>query len=662
MVEEQTSPADRTNGHARGETSEDAAPGTSPVEALEVKDAAQIADDVLHAVERGDKRRLSLLLDSGGGELDEHRPSNLHVNTNRESLEFESGRFRRDSVTSVGSVNSIESDVAAAAETGYHSDVSDESNYETPADPFSISSSEGSATSPKKNRTTWARHLSYVNTRNDFALGFDYETTIDNERDDIRKYCLLYGMQIRQAWPLYISGSHIKLHDTLRGEILVKCKLQGKSSKVLLDQDCTSIQRMTSPTFRFTDPLLIEVPTSSAHLELDLKHIFQEKLKWLGSIKYYMKSCARVTIHMKDLLQAEEQRIHEWYHMKGLRGSMFVNMRLLKPYMNTIALMQLGSEKKLKFGNSQKRYRKILSEEGEEVFGLLKVKYRPNRGVQDVPGVTEDIIRGIEGCFRQLNFDWRDKAMDSVRVHDVLVVKCESKGSDLFGQVLAMAIKYMDKDMKTCFQIVHCEHSPDDEEQPGTPRNYKKNGACTSYTSQWCKWSTLKLNMIGKGPTYGSRKGILVSDTDISFEPEFDRKLQYESVLPDAWTSHSLEAIPHNVGSWIVSYPSEVEMSEVDMSSASFDGLDKERVLEEIRARKRRTFAKCELYMQLHSKRTSQFCFITRTLPEQYSYRGMKLEVSKEHAKYVPAYVALAIVVKECECRDGVKLTTTLKV
>ncbi len=40
----------------------------------------------------------------------------------------------------------------------------------------------------------------------------------------------------------------------------------------------------------------------------------------------------------------------------------------------------------------------------------------------------------------------------------------------------------------------------------------------------------------------------------------------------------------------------------------------------------------------------------------------MKLEVSKEHAKYVPAYVALAIVVKECECRDGVKLTTTLKV
>jgi hypothetical protein len=170
--------------------------------------------------------------------------------------------------------------------------------------------------------------------------------------------------------------------DPEPGKYLIIAKLLGSKSKVLLDEDVMYPAKAEEPSAKFTDPLLLEVPSSSTIILLQIKHISSGK-KLLGRDHVQMKTSGYVYIKVKDVLQEDSHRLHDFFAVqKGITATLFCNCKLMSPYMNYVTLLQLGSQnEKHEFGDDSNHFRKIQNEDGEEIFTFARIRYSKKDGI-----------------------------------------------------------------------------------------------------------------------------------------------------------------------------------------------------------------------------------------------------------------------------------------
>ena len=205
---------------------------------------------------------------------------------------------------------------------------------------------------------------------------------------------------------------------------------------------------------KFTDSMLLEVPSSSTILLLQVKNLSKKK-SFFGRSVTKMRTLGYVYIKMKDILQEENQRIHDFFTVqRGVPATLFCNAALMSPYMNYITLLQLGSQnEKHEFGNSSNHFRKIQNEDAEEVFTFGRVKYSKGKGLLKRSGCSDRNISDMKACLEGMNFTWFEQQPQDQSL-DVILIKLNNRKLEI-KELVALIIRYVDEQGKTCFQIVY---------------------------------------------------------------------------------------------------------------------------------------------------------------------------------------------------------------
>ena len=330
----------------------------------------------------------------------------------------------------------------------------------------------------ERREVRWTRHFSKATIDDSHVLkptGVPSET--DPEDAEIENYCKLLQVHVRQSWPLFISGFHLKLKNVEHGKYLILAKLLGSKSKVLLDEDVTKWKDPHGHSVKFSDPLLLEVPSSSTILLLQVKHVSRTKgLLRSGLTK--MKTLGYVYVKVKDILQEDNHRIHDFFSVqKGIPATLFCSVSLMSPYMNYITLLQLGSQnEKHEFGDDTNHFRKIQNEDAEEgqslslslsqflsrtfsllaawadlffslcvfsifaacsVFTFGRMKYSKKEGVLQRSGISERNIRDTKACLESMKFEWYDQN----KVIDVILIKMNNRNKEI-KEMVALIFRY----------------------------------------------------------------------------------------------------------------------------------------------------------------------------------------------------------------------------
>lgn len=488
----------------------------------------------------------------------------------------------------------------------------------------------------------WTRHSTRATI--DDAHPVKPGDTVQEEEEDpeIRRYCKLLQVTIRQSWPLFISGSHLKLKTAEGGKFMVVAKLLGSKGKVLLDEDVTHPQALEGKKVKFSDPLLVEVPSSSTILLLQVKNIITKS--WMAGFKSVnMRTLGCVYIKVKDILQEDNHRIHDFFPVqKGVPATMFCNVTLMSPYMKYITLLQLGSQnEKHDFGNDKNHFRKIQNEEAKEVFTFGRVKYSRKKGLLKRSGVSDSNISDMKACLEEMNFPWLEAHGD--RSMDVIFVKMDNRKLEI-KEIVALIFKYINEEDKVCYQIVRREFSFSEEIIDVLDGKSELDGEKTVMKPKlsWTRFARIRLNSFGKLRNT-LKKCRLESNASFDFINESNLDMGLELKHPDVWKVKDVNAIPHIVGSWML-YEKGVSVEKLTHLD------DRSEKLKKTEERKKIVFARAEVYVHyLESKRSFFGCYRDQQNQDQYVYRGFKLMIQKNFVKHVPSIVALVIALKECE-------------
>ena len=447
----------------------------------------------------------------------------------------------------------------------------------------------------------------------------------DSEEDgEIRKYCQLFKMNMRQSWPLFISGAHLKVKGEPEvGKYLIIAKLLGSKSKVLLDEDVTYPTKAEEHSAKFTDPLLLEVPSSSTIVLLQIKHISSGK-KIMSREHVQMKTSGYVYIKVKDILQEDSHRLHDFFAVqKGIPATLFCNCKLMSPYMNYVTLLQLGSQnEKHEFGDDTNHFRKIQNEDGEEIFTFARLRYSKKEGIIQRSGASERNVVDMKACLESFNFPW---FVDEQPI-DVIIIKLNNKELEV-KEIVSIVFKYVNKDGKICFQVVYrkFKHAEEENKRP--------------LETSWAKFARLELDKPGKLRNT-LKKCRLESTAQFTFINQSDYDIDIEMKNPDVWKTKDVATIPHIVGSWIM-YDTKTKFDNISHLD------DRDEKIRKTALRKNGIVARAEVYIHYLKAKKAICCGASDTA--KYIYRGFKMMVQKKYAAAVPALSALVIALKECE-------------
>ena len=478
---------------------------------------------------------------------------------------------------------------------------------------------------------------------------------------------------------MFISGFHLKLNNVEHGKYLILAKLLGSKSKVLLDEDVTKWKDPHGHSVKFSDPLLLEVPSSSTILLLQVKHVSRTKgLLRSGLTK--MKTLGYVYVKVKDTLQEDNHRIHDFFSVqKGIPATLFCSVSLMSPYMNYITLLQLGSQnEKHEFGDDTNHFRKIQNEDAEEgqslslslslsfslalslslllgltfffslcvflifaacsVFTFGRMKYSKKEGVLQRSGISERNIRDTKACLESMKFEWYDQN----KVIDVILIKMNNRNKEI-KEIVALIFRYEADDGKTWLQTCYRKFDLDNLSAEGKP------------AMEWAKLARIELIRPGKLRNT-LKKCRLESNAEFNFINESDIEMDLEMKTPDVWAKKDPDEVPHIVGSWILSQKASARRDSVNRGmeiDKRFD--DRSEKLKKTLQRKNTTIARAEVYVHyMQARKGILGCYSQGDSVDKYVYRGFKLMIQKSYVSYVPAIIALVITLKEIELRDCV--------
>ena len=595
--------------------------------------APQAEDDALKASQTGDVEELKKLLDAGGGS----KRTELLDSTQDDSFTFLERNIQgldtldRDSFHSVVSV---EQEIATANLDDIEVDSRDSWESNASRDSLQLFN--------ERREVRWTRHFSKATIDDSHVLkpAVDQDLEEDEEDRSILEYCKLLRVHVRQAWPLFISGFHLKMKSSSllkeTGKFQILAKLIGSKSKVLLDEDITLPKERNESSMKFTDPLLIEVPSSSTILQLAIKRVCRKK-NMFRSANLKMENLGYVYIKVKDILQEDNHRIHDFFTVqKGIQAQLFCSVSLMSPYMSYITLLQLGSQnEKLEFGHDSNHYRKIQNEEAEEVFTFGRVKYSRATGVVQRSGCSDRNIKDAIGCIDEIEVDWLDKKKHQHRMVDIILLKMNNREMEV-KELVALIFNYVDDAGKHCSQVVYRQFFDLEAE--------RKEGE--KIKMQWTKFARIRLKQIGKLRNT-LKKCRLESTAAFDFVNESDIDIGIEMKKPDVWNRKDMDSMPHIVGSWVLTE----QGAKLDPILAGHD--DRKTKMKKTEKRKNTVIARAEVYIHyLKGKKSFLGCHGSGEYIDKYIYRGFKLMIQKSYVTKVPAFVALVIALKECELHD----------
>ena len=578
--------------------------------------------EVLKASQTGDVKILKQLLDAGGGDS---------VSTADSGLQGESFTFLERNIQDLDSMDresfhsiaSVEQEIATANLDDIEVDSRD--SWESHGSRDSIEMFN------ERREVKWTRFIQRSISDEADSLRPTGVPQDSKEDEEIMKYCELLKVNVRQSWPLFISGAHLKLKSKSEpGKFMIVAKLLGSKSKVLLDEDVTFPVVPEQNSVKFTDPLLLEVPSSSTILLLQVKHIVN-KNTLISRDNVRMKTAGYVYVKVKEILQEESHRLHDFFAVqKGIPATLFCNCTLMSPYMNYITLLQLGSQnEKHEFGDESNHFRKIQNEDGEEVFTFARMRYSKKDGILKRSGVSERNINDLKACLEAFKFPW----FDVEKVVDIILIKMNNKKKEI-KEIVSIILKYEDENGKICFQIVYRKFDISDMDQEG--------GAGGKPKMSWQKFGRIELQKPGKLRNT-LKKCRLESTTEFQFINESDLGIELEMKNPDHWKTSNFHKIPHIVGSWII-----YENNAQNDAISHLD--DRHEKLRKTSERKNAIIARAEVYIHYIKEKKAFFCGTAESA--KYIYRGFKLMVQKNYVKSVAAISAMVIAIKECELQE----------
>jgi hypothetical protein len=573
--------------------------------------------EALKASQTGDVKVLKQLLDAGGGESGSSGHSGPLENF--EFLEKNIKDLDQLARESFHSIASVEQEIATANLDDIEVDSRD--SWESRASRDSVEMFN------ERREVKWTRFISKSTIDDNDALEPTMPDDDSEEDGEITKVCQLLKVSLRQSWPLFISGAHLKVKgDPEPGKYLIIAKLLGSKSKVLLDEDVTYPAKAEEHSAKFTDPLLLEVPSSSTIILLQIKHISSGK-KLLGRDHVQMKTSGYVYIKVKDVLQEDSHRLHDFFAVqKGITATLFCNCKLMSPYMNYVTLLQLGSQnEKHEFGDDSNHFRKIQNEDGEEIFTFARIRYSKKGGIIQRSGASERNVTDMKACLEEFKFPWLvgDKPID------VIIIKLNNKELEV-KEIVSIVFKYKNEHGKICFQVVYRKFTLAEEE------GKRPLGMC------WAKFARLELDRPGKLKNT-LKKCRLESNAEFTFINQSDYDIDIEMKNPDVWKTRHVDSISHIVGSWIM-YDTKTKFDNITHLD------DRDEKIKKTTLRKNGIVARAEVYIHYIKAKKAMCCGASDTA--KYIYRGFKLMIQKKYVTAVPALSALVIALKECELQD----------
>ncbi|QDZ23652.1 hypothetical protein HOP50_11g61920 [Chloropicon primus] len=596
------------------------------------KDANEDAqeDVALKASQTGDVKVLKQLLDAGGGESLSSSQAAEHdsfsfLDANIQGLET----MDRESFHSIASV---EQEIATANLNDIEVDSRD--SWESSASRDSLQLFN------ERREVRWTRHFSKATIDDSHVLkpAIDPDQEEEEEDEETKKYCQLLNISIRQAWPLFISGFHLKLKSGAtkeKGKFMISAKLIGSKSKVLLDEDITNPQDRQENSIKFVDPVLLEVPSSSTILQLQIKNLSRNKSLLRGK-SVCMRNLGYVYIKVKDILQEENNRIHDFFSVqKGIPATLFCSVSLMSPYMEYTTLLQLGSQnEKHLVGDDGNHYRKVQNEEAEEVFTFGRMKHSKNKGVISRSGLSDRNIKVVLACLEEMKFEWLHPERHSNRVVDIIVVKMNNKVKEI-KEIVALIINFLDDVGKYSSHVLYRKFDVN---------SLEKEGEKISMT--WAKFANIKVSRLGRLKNT-MKKCRLESTTEFDVVNESDVDWGIQMKKPDTWSRKDMGSMPHIAGSWVL-HDNTIKVDKVRQGHDS-----KEKKLKKTMKRKKTVIARAEVYIHyLKAKKSFLSCHGNAENLDRYIYRGFKLMVQKAYISKVPAFVALVLALKESELQD----------